>query len=190
MSGPTIVALGDIHSNAPALRACVERIDQIRPDMVIFMGDYISDCACPQETLALMKLVKVFSYGFITLISLIAAANVFNTIYTNISLRRRDMTMLRSIGMSGRSMLKMMNIESLIYGLLSLAAGLPVSAGITYLIYRYIYENGTNIPFTLPWGNLVFAVFTVFAVVFASMLYATAKIKKGSLIDSLKDENT
>ena len=55
MSGPTIVALGDIHSNAPALRACVERIDQIRPDMVIFMGDYISDCACPQETLALMK---------------------------------------------------------------------------------------------------------------------------------------
>ncbi len=142
-----------------------------------------------ENVLALMKLVKVFSYGFITLISLIAAANLFNTIYTNITLRRRDIAMLKSIGLSGRGVLKMMNFESLIYGLLSLVSGLPIAAGITFLIYYYIFINDIVIPFTLPWGNILFAVLTVFAVVFASMLYATARLKKNNLVDDLKNEN-
>jgi len=45
---------------------------------------------------ALITIVNVFSYGFIVLISLIALANVFNTISTNISLRRREFAMLKS----------------------------------------------------------------------------------------------
>lgn len=34
--------------------------------------------------------VRVFAYGFITLMSLICVANVFNTTTTNVLLRRRD----------------------------------------------------------------------------------------------------
>ena len=37
----------------------------------------------------LVTIINVFSYGFIVLISLIAATNVFNTISTNVALRRR-----------------------------------------------------------------------------------------------------
>lgn len=40
--------------------------------------------------------VRVFAYGFITLMSLICVANVFNTTTTNVLLRRRDFAMLRS----------------------------------------------------------------------------------------------
>ena len=45
------------------------------------------------------------------LISLIAVANVFNTISTNVMLRRRELAMLKSVGMSDRGMKKMMNYE-------------------------------------------------------------------------------
>lgn len=38
--------------------------------------------------------------GFIVLISLIALANVFNTISTNVMLRRREFAMLKSVGMT------------------------------------------------------------------------------------------
>ncbi len=42
----------------------------------------------------MVTIVNVFSYGFIVLISLIAVANVFNTISTNVALRRREFAML------------------------------------------------------------------------------------------------
>lgn len=44
--------------------------------------------------------VKVLTYGFVILISLIAVANVFHTISTNLMLRRKEFAMLRSMGMS------------------------------------------------------------------------------------------
>ena len=51
--------------------------------------------------------IDVFTYVFVIMISLIAVANVFNTISTNIRLRRRELAMLRSVGMSGRDFNKM-----------------------------------------------------------------------------------
>lgn len=55
--------------------------------------------------------VDVFTYVFVFMISLIATANVFNTISTNIKLRKREFAMLRSVGMSDRDFNKMMNFE-------------------------------------------------------------------------------
>lgn len=69
----------------------------------------------------------MFSYGFIVLISLIAAANVFNTISTNISLRRREFAMLKSVGMTAKGFNHMMNFECLLYGSRALLLGLPLS---------------------------------------------------------------
>ena len=62
---------------------------------------------------SLLLVINVFSYGFITLISLITVANVFNTISTNIQLRRREFAMLQSVGMTGSAFRKMMNFECL-----------------------------------------------------------------------------
>ena len=65
----------------------------------------------------IITIIKVFAYGFIVLISLIAAAsNVFNTISTNISLRRREFAMLKSVGMTQKGFRRMMNYECLLYG--------------------------------------------------------------------------
>lgn len=50
-----IAALGDIHSNDIALEACLNRIEREHISTVLFMGDYVSDCARPGRTLALMR---------------------------------------------------------------------------------------------------------------------------------------
>ncbi|NLX63296.1 MAG: ABC transporter permease [Clostridiaceae bacterium] len=137
---------------------------------------------------ALITVVNVFSYGFIVLISLIAAANVFNTISTNIGLRRREFAMLKSIGMTQKMFNRMMNYECLLYGIKGLAYGIPVSTGVTWLIYRSIMQ-GLETRFFIPWYSLVIAVGSVFAVVFATMIYSMQKIKKDNPIDALKEEN-
>lgn len=48
---------------------------------------------------------------------------------------------------------------------------------------------GIDTDFYLPWGAVLIAVCSVFAVVFATMLYAMRKIKKDNVIDALKNEN-
>lgn len=135
-----------------------------------------------------ITIIKVFSYGFSILISLIAAANVFNTISTNISLRRREFAMLKSVGMSEKGFTKMMNYECLLYGVRALLYGLPVSGVITYLIYCALAE-GFVTTFRLPWGAIIIAVISVFIVVFATMMYSMSKIKKENVIDALRNEN-
>ena len=137
---------------------------------------------------AMITVINIFSFGFITLISLIAAANVFNTISTNLNLRRREFAMLKSIGMTPRAFSKMMNFECLLYGFKGLLYGLPVSFFITWLIYRAI-GNGLETAFFIPWYSIAIAVLSVFLVVFATMLYSMHKIHKENTIDALKNEN-
>lgn len=135
-----------------------------------------------------VTIIRVFAYGFIVLISLIAAANVFNTISTNISLRRREFAMLKSVGMTQKGFRRMMNYECLLYGSKALLLGLPVSCGITYLIYHAV-TTAYETSFHLPWAAIGIAVLSVFLVVFATMMYSMSKVKKDNPIDALKNEN-
>lgn len=136
----------------------------------------------------LVTVVKVFAYGFIVLISLIAVANVFNTISTNIALRRREFAMLKSVGLGERGFKKMMNYECVIYGFKGILYGLPVAVLVTYAIYK-VTGTAFKTAFYIPWSSVVIAVGSVFVVVFATMLYATGKIRNDNPIDALKNEN-
>lgn len=137
----------------------------------------------------LQTVLQVFAYGFITLISLITVANVFNTISTNIHLRRREFAMLQSVGMSPKGFNRMMRFECIFYGLKALLYGLPVSFALMYLMYRSILI-GVDVSFMVPWSSVIVSVCSVFLVVFVTMLYATHKIRKENIIDSLKTETT
>ena len=153
------------------------------------MKSYLTDYAVAvEENQMLILIVNVFAYGFIVLISLIAAANVFNTVSTNIHLRRREFAMLKSVGMSNKEMSRMMNFECVLYGSRALLYGLPVSVLITWFIYRVVSE-GFSAGFYLPWGAIAIAVFSVFAVVFATMMYSMGKIQAENPMDALKNEN-
>ncbi|MGM9520927.1 MAG: ABC transporter permease [Oscillospiraceae bacterium] len=137
----------------------------------------------------LVLIMKVFAYGFITLISLISLANVFNTISTNIHLRRREFAMLKSVGMTSKGFNKMMNFECLLYGTKSLMYGIPAAFCLTYLMFRSV-RSGYDTGFYLPWGAVAIAVGSVFIVVFATMMYSMRRIKKENPIDALKSETT
>lgn len=55
MSRLTVAALGDIHSNAVAFSKCLDAVEASGARTILFMGDYVSDCACPQDTMALIR---------------------------------------------------------------------------------------------------------------------------------------
>ena len=144
--------------------------------------------AAVQRNRDIVTIIRGFAYGFIALISLIAAANVFNTITTNVQLRRREFAMLKSVGMTKRDFARMTCFECLLYGAKALLLGLPVSIGVTFIIYLIVSE-GLTITFTLPWAAIGIAVASVFIVVFVTMMYAMLKIHKDNPIDALKNDN-
>lgn len=134
--------------------------------------------------------VDVFTYVFVAMISLIAVANVFNTISTNIRLRRRELAMLRSIGMSDREFRKMMSFECILYGARTLFLGLPTAGILSWLIYRWMVWGGAEIDFMFPWDSMGISVLGVFLAVFVTMLYAVGRIRKENIIDALRDDMT
>ncbi len=136
----------------------------------------------------MLLLASVFIFGFITLITLIGVANIFNTISTNISLRRREFAMLKSIGMTPASFQKMINFESIFYGVKALVYGLPISIAVSYLMYS-VFMNGLNFEFMLPWANIGLCIVGVMVIVFTTMMYSSKKIRKENIIDALRQEN-
>ncbi|MBT2712898.1 FtsX-like permease family protein [Pseudomonas sp. ISL-88] len=136
----------------------------------------------------MIMLMSVFSYGFIALISVISIANIFNTISTSISLRKREFAMLKSVGMTPKGFNKMMNYESIFYGMKSLIFGLPISFAVMYLIYRSMM-NKFSYGFTFPWMSIIYVIAVVFVIVISAMLNSSAKIKKENIIDALKQES-
>lgn len=150
-----------------------------------FLDDYAADA---EENRNIILIIQVFCYGFIVLISLIAAANVFNTISTNISLRRREFATLKSVGMTAKGFNKMMNYECLLYGTKALLYGMPVALILSFLIWR-VATSGYGFGYIVPWSAIGIAVLSVFLVVFVTMMYSMSKIKKENPIDALKNEN-
>ncbi len=144
--------------------------------------------AAAEEERNIVVILRVFVYGFTVLLSLISAANIFNTISTNIHLRRREFAMLKSVGMTAGGFRRMMCFECLLYGSRALLWGLPVSGVISYLIWLSA-SDGFEYAFVLPWGAMGIATLCVFTVVFVTMLYAMGKIEKTNPIDALKNEN-
>lgn len=136
-------------------------------------------------------IANVFAYTFIIMISLIAVANVFNTISTNIKLRRQELAMLRSVGMSDRDFNKMMNFECIFYGMRALLFGLPLSVAASWLIYKGMFLGGAEgVQFVLPWASIGISVFGVLFIVFITMMYTIRKIKKENIIEALRDDMT
>ena len=127
-------------------------------------------------------------YGFIILISLICVCNVFNTISTNIALRRRDFGMLRSVGMQSKELNQMMIYECMRYGIRSLFMGLPLGILGSFGINSLAAGVG-NSHYEIPLIPMTVSIISVFVVVFISMLYALSKLKKDNPIEAIRMEN-
>lgn len=136
-------------------------------------------------------IIDIFTWVFVFMISLIAVANVFNTISTNIRLRRRELAMLRSVGMSDRGFNRMMRFECAFYGMRTLFVGIPISLLLSWMIHTVIMSvEELDMAFTVPWGALGISIVEVFGIVFVTMAYAVGKIRKENIIDALRDEMT
>lgn len=166
----------------------IEDIKKILTDAGLDTTDIFNIAEQVEDNRNIITILNVFAYGFIVLMSLITIANVFNTISTNINLRRREFAMIKSVGITNSGFNKMLNYECIFYGLKALLYGIPASICVTYLIYLSMTE-GVDIRFFIPVKSIFISIFSVFLVVFVSMMYSMRKIRRENILDTLKNEN-
>lgn len=178
-----------LYIQAENYQEVAERLEELSLDGSFDSYFFVMNEAESRQTQKnLMVTMDVFSYGFITLISLIAVANVFNTISTGVLLRRKEFAVLSSVGMTPKGLTRMLNYECVLYGCKALLYGLPVSLFVTWRIYRVV-ERSMDTGFYIPAASILIAVCSVFLVVFAAMMYARSRIKGENIIDSIRQES-
>jgi len=154
-------------------------------------GDYyISNL---EESARMMQsfytLIAIFLYGFITVIALIGVTNIFNTITTNMNLRRREFAMLKSVGMSKKEFNRMIRLESFFYGMKSLVIGIPIGCVLSYLIYSALMSGQMVLAYRLPVQAIFISVVAVFVLISVIMKYSISKINKQNIIETIRNEN-
>lgn len=157
--------------------------DELSQDVVYFN---ITNELKMQSNLVLV--LKILFYGLIALVTAIGVTSVFNTINTSINLRRREFSVLRSIGMDPKSFNKMLWYESFMFGFKSLLYGVPIGILLSYLIslnMNQLVESG----FRILYMPILIVVLAVFIIIISTMYYSTSKIKKENILDSIKNEN-
>ena len=136
----------------------------------------------------LFTLVGIFLYGFIIVISLIGITNIFNTITTNMELRKQEFAMLKSVGMTTKEFNRMIRLESLFMGIKSLFFGVPIGIALSYIIYHFLSEE-SGIPYKLPIVAILIAIAVVFILISLIMKYSMSKINKQNTIETIRNEN-
>lgn len=144
----------------------------------------LTDTIKAMDTVTLM--LKTAMYGFTILLTLIAVANIVNTISTGVLLRRKEFAMYKSVGLENTGFKKMIRLETLLYGIKALIWGFSISLLLSYLMYRAFDSNLFIFdPGWLMYGVTVIAVFGILKV---SMALSINTIKDDNIIDALKED--
>ena len=142
-----------------------------------------------QSVNAIMKIIRIFIYGFITLLTLIATVNIINSISNSMNERKTEFAMLKSVGVTPKGFKKMIYVESIRYGAKSLLWSIPISAALHYLMYFALSKSeGMDIGFSLNLQFYIAAILAVFVIILLSLLYSADKIKDDNIIENLKQD--
>lgn len=137
---------------------------------------------------SMIILVSIFLYGFIIVISLIGVTNIFNTLTTNMNLRRKEFAMLKSIGMTKNEFNKMIRLESLMYGTKALLIGIPLGLLGSFGIYK-AFSEGSEMNFMIPYTAIIISAVAVYLLVGLIMHFSLKKTEKQNIIETIRNDN-
>jgi putative ABC transport system permease protein len=131
--------------------------------------------------------VEFFVYCFIFIITVISAVNIFNTISTNLLLRRREFSTLKAIGMTEKQLKKSVMLEGTLYGIFAAFFGgittaillvviIKISGGLADLEYKFA---------VIPFASSIIA---SIALTYISTIIPLRKLRDLSIVEGICDD--
>lgn len=136
--------------------------------------------------------ISFIFYSILAFIAIISITTVFSSISTNIGIREKEFSVLRSIGLSKKGLNKMLILEGIFLALRVIFWSLLVSLIIIWFIREAlkmlsILDKNVIIPY--PISYIIGTILVVLLLIILVTMYSLHKIKKKNIVDSIKNEN-
>lgn len=140
------------------------------------------------KTKSMILILSIVSYSFILVLTLIGVTSVFNTINSNMELRKSEFATLKSVGMTKKEFNRMINLESFFYSFKSLFYGLILGLIGSYVVFK-IFEFDYSFSYILPLKAIILAIVFIVVIVLIIMRYSIKKINKYNIIETIRNNN-
>ena len=124
-------------------------------------------------------------YGFVILLVLMGFTSVISTLTTNIRIRSREFAVLKSVGMTNKSLCRMLYSESVFCVVNALVPGVILGIAIPFLINLSI-RKAFPVLYHIPWAALFGGIFVLIGIVFFITRTEIHKIRDKSIIDEIR----
>lgn len=147
----------------------------------VFNSSYANN----QEIVKTVDVINLFVYGFLVLIAIICGLNIFNTIWADLSSRRKEIALLRAIGMGQRQLISYLFSECVQYAVFGAVPGCSLGFlglyGVVQVMKSYLF-----IELSSP-VQIIFVTIAV-TLLIASLAGATPirRITKAAIIDEIR----
>lgn len=141
----------------------------------------------PDYDIEKIEITKVFLFIVTVLIFVITLINIINIVVSDIAIRKQYFSILISIGMTKKQLVKMILSEYMKYFIISLLIGTIFSLITTYLGYKQIYNNELYL-FKIPIEGIVAIIIIFICILMLIKNYIGKKTEKNNIIDDIRNE--
>ena len=149
--------------------------------------DYVDYEQLAKDNRAATIVMSIFLYGFVTVIALISCINIINTISTNILLRKREISMIKAVGMTQSSIKRMIALEGVLYGIYAAIIGGIIGTGLSYILYKLVIGL-SDFAWAIPWNHILVASIGGMIIALLSGIYPLKRINEGIIVENMRVE--
>ena len=137
----------------------------------------------------MLTVSKVFTNIFSLLLCIISTINAFITIVGNVLIRKKEMCIFQSLGMSINMLKRIVLKEYIHFFSKSLVLGISISMLMSIILRQLLCEK-VEIELYVPYYSLLKGAMCVIGIMICAYIYIYWYLKKNNIADSLKDETT
>lgn len=140
-----------------------------------------------EEITTVYNQLEFFVYCFITAITIISIVNIFNTISTNLLLRKKEFSTLKAIGMTEKQLSKSIILEGTLYGIMSAIVGGVLSIVLSNLLIKAGGAIG-DVTYNFPYVAFSISILAAITVTYVSTIIPLKRLRKLTIVEGISDD--
>ena len=136
----------------------------------------------------IQKAVSIAVCAVALMIGAIGIFNAFSIVSNNMRLRRREFSMLRSVGLTPKGLNKILSLEALFFALKPIILSIPFILIISMYMLSLTSITWKEFISVLQLKEILIYGFLIFTAILLSYSLSSRSIKKSNIIECIKDE--
>jgi len=132
-------------------------------------------------------ILTVLGGGLALILAFIGVMNFINVMSVNVVSRRREFAILQSIGMTGRTLRKMLRYEGILYALTTFVLVATIGNGIAYGLFKLFQRQADYIVFQYPLIPMTAIALVILAVCVAVPEMAYRTLSRATIVERLRE---